>query len=232
MRFVEQTARIETAKVGEPKERKDRHGPLLPNSIRSVICGRSNCGKTQALISLLLSENGLRFKNVYVYSKSLAQPKYRYLENLFREIPEIGYHAYSNNEDIQPPDQVGDSSIMIFDDIACEKQAVVREYFSMGRHFDVDSFYLCQSYAQIPKHLVRDNLNMIILFQQDALNLRNIYNSHVNADMNFETFKLMCRHCWEPKYGFLLINKDANIAKGRYRKGFNTFILPNRGQSF
>ena len=147
MRFVEQSARIETVNVGEPEHSKGRHGSLLPNSIRAVICGPSNCGKTQALFSLLLSKNGLRFCNAYVYSKSLTQPKYVFLEKLLSGIPEIGYYASSNNEDILPPDQVGDSSIMIFDDIACEKQTVVREYFCMGRHFDVDSFHLCQSYA-------------------------------------------------------------------------------------
>ena len=232
MRFVEQPGRIETVRVGEVEPSEGRHGPLLPNSIRGVICGPSNCGKTQALISLLLSKNGLRFRNVYVYSKSLSQPKYVYLEKLFQGIPEIGYQAFSNNEEILPPSQVGESSVMIFDDIACEKQTAVREYFCMGRHFDVDSFYLCQSYAQIPKHLVRDNLNLVILFEQDGLNQRNIYKSHVNADMDFETFQKMCRRCWEQRYGFLLINKDARVGEGRYRKGYNTFILPDRGQSF
>ena len=233
MRFVEQPGGgIEIVGVGEVERSEKRHGPLLPDSIRGVLCGPSNCGKTQALISLLLSKNGLRFQNVYVYSKSLTQPKYVYLEKLFQGIPEIGYQAFSNNEEILPPDQVGESSIMVFDDIACEKQAVVRKYFCMGRHFDVDSFYLCQSYAQIPKHLIRDNLNLLILFQQDGLNLRNIYNSHVNGDMNFDTFQTMCRRCWEERYGFLLINKDAAVRGGRYRKGYNTFILPDRGQSF
>lgn len=232
MRFVEQPGRIETVRVGEAEPVEGRHGPLLPNSIRAVLCGPSNCGKTQALISLLLSKNGLHFQNVYVYSKSLAQPKYVYLERLFQKVPEIGYYTFSNNEDILSPDQVGESSIMIFDDIACEKQAVVREYFCMGRHFNVDSFYLCQSYAQIPKHLVRDNVNIVILFQQDGLNLKNIYQSHVNADMDFETFQTMCRRCWEQRYGFLLINKDARVGEGRYRKGYNTFILPDKGQSF
>lgn len=232
MKFVEQSGRIEIVKVGEPEVSENRHGPLLPNSIRSVICGPSSCGKTQSLVSLLLSKNGLRYKNLYIYSKSLNQPKYVFLEKLFEGIPEIGYHAFSNNDDIVPPDQVDESSIMIFDDIACEKQGVVKQYFSMGRHHFVDSFYLCQSYCQIPKHLVRDNLNLIILFQQDDLNLKNVYRSHVNSDMDFDTFQNMCRHCWQERYGFLFINKDSKVGGGKYRMGFNTFILPDDGQSF
>lgn len=233
MRFVEQATRIEVTKVvGESENNGSRHGPLLPDSIRAVICGPSNSGKTQTIINLLLSENGLKFENVYVFSKSLAQPKYVFLEKVFAEIPEIGYHAFSNNQDILSPDQVQNNSVMIFDDIANEKQESAKLFFSVGRHFNTDSFYLCQSYSQIPKHLVRDNLNLIILFPQDTLNLQNLYKSHVNADMSFKTFLFMCQQCWQQKYGFLLINKDVEIRRGRYRRGFNSFILPKNGQCF
>ena len=69
---------------------KRKHGEMLPSTIRVIICGPSNC-KTNVLISLLESPNGVHFENVYVYSKSLQQPKYRYLENLFTSIDEIGY---------------------------------------------------------------------------------------------------------------------------------------------
>ena len=232
MKFVPHNFKIKTVSVEDSKPIIKRHGSRLPNSVRAIICGPSNCGKTQALISLLLSENGLRFKNLYIYSKSLAQPKYAYLERLFRKMPEIGYHTFSNDSDILPPEQIEKWSIMIFDDIACEKQQIVREYFCMGRHFDVDSFYLSQSYSHIPKHLIRDNVNLLILFKQDNLNLRNIYNSHVNTDMDFDTFLRMCARCWEKKFGFILINKDVKIAEGRYRCGYNVDILPESGQSF
>lgn len=121
---------------------------------------------------------------------------------------------------------------MVFDDICCEKQTRVKEFYSMGRHHFVDSFYLCQSYSQIPKHLIRDNLNLIILFQQDDLNLKNIYRSHVNTEMTFDTFRNMCCQCWQERYGFLFICKDLKVGAGKFRKGFNTFILPDDGQSF
>ena len=47
-----------------------RHGDLLPNNIRAVLCGPSACGKTNALLALLTHPNGLKFENIYVYSKS------------------------------------------------------------------------------------------------------------------------------------------------------------------
>ena len=59
---------------GEVKRMK-RHGELLPDSIRAVFCGPSNCGKTNRLLALITHPNGIRFENIYVYSKSLNQPK-------------------------------------------------------------------------------------------------------------------------------------------------------------
>ncbi|XP_018058117.1 PREDICTED: uncharacterized protein LOC108693592 [Atta colombica] len=62
-------------------------------------------GKTNVLISLLESPNGVRFENVYaysnvyVYSKSLQQPN-----------------------DVVPPSEARPNSIFIFDDVACDKQ--------------------------------------------------------------------------------------------------------------
>ena len=112
-------------------------------------------------------------------------------------------------------------SIMVFDDIAMEKQNIVKDFFSRGRHNGVDSFYLCQSYSQVPKHLVRDNVNFLMIFKQDHFNLLNIYKAHVNSDVSFEEFMDMCRKCWDKDFGFLLINKEEKMNKGRYKMGFD-----------
>jgi len=101
----------------------------------------------------------------------------------------------------------------------------VREYFSMGRHANVDCFCLCQTYARIPKHLIRDNANLLILFKQDCTNLKHVYNDHVNTDMSYDEFCLLCRDCWQKKYGFLVIDKNSAFKDGRYRKGFNEFAI-------
>ena len=67
---------------------------------------------------------------------------------------------------------------MVFDDIACEKQDSVRAYFSMARHKNVNCFYLCQSYAKVPKHSIRDNFNLLAIFCQDDVNLKHIYDDN------------------------------------------------------
>ena len=229
MRFVQHSPAIKVTNFDDRImfERKiRRHGNMLPNSIRGIICGPSNCGKTNVLISLLESPHGVRFENVYVYSKSLQQPKYQYLENLLTPIEEVGYFAFSNNCDVTHPSEALPNSIFIFDDVACDKQDTIRDYFAMGRHVDVDCFYLCQTYAKIPKHLIRDNANLLILFKQDGTNLKHAYNDHVNTDMSYEDFSNLCHTCWQQKYGFLVIDKDSALADGRYRRGFNDFAIP------
>ncbi|KYN21202.1 hypothetical protein ALC57_06430 [Trachymyrmex cornetzi] len=229
MRFVRQSRMIKVTnldgKVQTDKETR-KHDNMRPASIRAIICGPSNCGKTNVLISLLESPHGVSFENVYVYSKSLQQPKYRYLANLLAPIEEISYFTFSINNDVIPPSEALPNSTFIFDDVACDKQDAIREYFAMGRHADVDCFYLCQTYAKIPKHLIRDNANLLILFKQDGTNLKRVYNDHVNTDMPYENFCDLCHKCWQQKYGFLVIDNDSALTDGRYRKGFNDFAMP------
>jgi len=57
----------------------------------------------------------------------------------------------------------------------------------MERHTDVDCFYLCQTYAKIPKHFICDNANLLILFKDDT-NLKRVYNDHVNTNMFYKDF--------------------------------------------
>ena len=87
----------------------------------------------------------------------------------------------------------------------------------MGRHVNADCFYLCQTFARIPKHLVRDNVYLLVLFRQDERNLKHVYEDHVNTDMTYTQFR--------DKYGFVFIDKDSELTNGRYRKGFDCFVI-------
>lgn len=189
MRLLEQQAKIIVQNVDFMQRKTPRHSTLLPDSIRALIVGPSNCGKTNVMLSLIESPNGLKFENVYIYSKSLYQTKYEYLKKLISTIKGMRLYTFNNNDDVIQTDEIKPNSIMIFDDVACDKQNNIKNYFSMGRHKNVDSFYLCQTYTRIPKHLLRDNANFIIVFKQDDLNLRHIFNDHVGCDISFEDFK-------------------------------------------
>lgn len=222
MRLIKQNHLLNINNIDVVRENISKHGPLLPSNIRCIIAGPSNCGKTNVMISLLENPNGISYENVYIYSKYL--PKYEYLRNLLKPIKNLGYYEYTDSENITHPSNAKKHSIFIFDDVACDKQSVIRDFFAMGRHNNVVSFYLCQSYTRIPKHLIRDNANILILFPQDVLNLKHVYEDHVNADMKFDKFKDLCNLCWQDKYGFVVIDKTKDCQLGRYRKGFHYFI--------
>lgn len=226
LKLVQQTKRLKIHNL-EPSDKiahSRRHSILLPNTVRCLICGPSNCGKTNAVVSLLLDVNGLKYQNVYLYSKTPFQPKYEFLRKVFANVKDLGYFVFSDSVNIVPPKNAKKNSIFIFDDVSCDKQDVIRDYFSMGRHSLVDCFYLCQTYTRIPKQLIRDNANLLLLFKQDETNLKHAYEDHVNTDMTFSEFKTICSLCWNDKYSFLVIDKDCEINNGRYRKGFDVYI--------
>lgn len=203
----------------------NKHGPLLPNSIRCIVCGPSGCGKTNVIISLLEDPNGLRFENIYLYSMSLYQPKYVYLKNVLSEIEEIGFHPFASNDEVIPPENAKHNSIFIFDDVITQKQNNIKSYFCMGRHNNIDCFYLTQSYAHVPKHLIRENANLLLLFKQDDMNLKHIFNDFgLATDLGFEKFKEICQQCWINKYDFLVLDLERSVNDGKYRKGFDNFI--------
>lgn len=201
-----------------------KHGPLVENCNRCLIIGRSNCGKTNVLISMLTHPEGMRFENIYIYCKTLHQPKYEYLQKVIEPIKGMGFFKYDNDDDILTPAEARPFSIFIFDDVSTENQSKIRSFFSHGRHHGIDSIFCTQSYMRCIKHLLRDNVNFLILFKQDDTNLRHIFDEHVSMDMQYDTFKRMCKECWCDKYGFLVIDKDAELNRGRYRKGFDRFF--------
>ena len=205
-------------------KRNPKHNNLFPNSVRCIICGPSGSGKSTAVISLLLGENGVKFENLYIFSKSLFQPLYKLLESIIQQIKEIGFYVFTRYEDLVQPEEAKPNSVFIFDDVAWEEQNKILSFFSMGRHRDLDVFYLTQSYARLPKHLLRDNASMLVVFKQDNLNLKHIFEDHVISDMSLTDFQKLCQMCWKQKNGFLTIYKDNDLNHGRYRQNFDKFI--------
>jgi DNA polymerase III delta prime subunit len=226
MKLVEQHDKlpIYNMDIDDGIHEREKNGPLLPNSIRALICGPSGVGKTNLIYCLLTEENGVRFENIYVYSKSLYQPKYVQLEKIMSALPEINYFTFTNTEEVVSPNEVKINSVFIFDDVICDAQQKIKEYYSMGRHKGIDCFYLCQTYTKVPKHLIRDNANFIVLFKQDELNLKHVYDDHVSPDITYDEFKKVCCLCWKNKHDFVTIDKERALNEGRFRSGFDVFV--------
>lgn len=230
MRFIEQAIRIPVRNLDESPSMKKlktrKHSDLLPNSIRCIIAGPSNCGKTNLLISLIECKHGLKFENIYIYSRTLEQEKYSYLKNVLKPISGVGFFTFSSSDEVIAPNEARKNSIIVFDDVICDKnQENIKSFYCLGRHRNIDCFYLTQTYARISKHLIRDNCNFLILFRQDDVNLKHVYNDMgVASDMKFNKFQKFCFECWREKYGFVVIDLDSDVSNGRYRKGFSNYL--------
>ena len=74
--------------------------------------------------------------------------------------------------------------------------------------------------------MIRDNANLIVLFKQDETNLKHVYNEHCSGDMTYTQFKHFCVTCWNrERFTFVVICKDSDRDNGRYRFGFDTYVV-------
>lgn len=207
----------------------ERLNSLFPNVIRAIICGPSNCGKTNVLLNILTK---IHHSDIIICSKTSYQDKYKYLENLIEDFNKICFkynmepRKYQNLtlDSLPNPEELKTCSVVIFDDISTEQQDKISNYFAYGRHNKISCFYLSQTYSKIPKQLIRDNVNYIILFTQDMTNLKHVYDDHV-YDIDLNTFKSMCSDSWSHKYGFLVIDKEIETNNGKYKQMYDAMYV-------
>ena len=73
-------------KWNNSKRNYPKHHFMLPSpSLRQLIIGSSNCGKTCLLLKLLLNESWLDYNSLYIYGNSLHQPEYKLLKEAFEK---------------------------------------------------------------------------------------------------------------------------------------------------
>lgn len=193
------------------KRPKFRHNELFPNNIRGMIIGPSNAGKTSLILDLITQANGLKFKNLYLFSETLEQSKYNFLRAIMAQLK--GTINFEESRSVYDIDEIQNESVIILDDIALGEN--IRPYFSRGRHKKLDTFYLVQSYLQCPK-IVRENTNFLIIFKTDIRNLKYIFEENyafIHAVSSFKEFVNLCNSIWtknknKHSFDFISINKE------------------------
>ena len=247
---------------GKPKA---NHHFLLPHSIRGLIVGKSNCGKTTLLNNPLLKEGCLEYTKLLVYGASLHQIEYKLMKAAFdkglsknqirvlferqKQIqkqggPEEVINKYdgickgrikadffSHGEGKVPDPTVLDpaeKNLLILDDVMTFSQKTAEDYFTRGRHNNVDVFYITQSYFELPRRTIRENSYFLILFHQDEKNLRHIFDYWCSGDnLPYPIFKSFCVNIWNEKaHNFVVLDSTRTLTTGKYRKNMEHFWIP------
>ena len=172
-------------------------GTLCNNCNRTLIVGPSFCGKTHLLLNKLqlirLDDNT---RKIYIITRSPEQ-----YVNL--EIEQVKVEEDLENKSIQD----FQNCCVVFDEMLDTSQKLIDPFFTRGRHNDLDVYYLSQSYFDLPKRTIRNNSNIVLLFQQTLKDVEHIYRDIAGFDMSYDEFKSLCREAWKEKYNYLLINR-------------------------
>ena len=101
--------------------------------------------------------------------------------------------------------------------LGARNSSQIDEFFTRGRHEDLDVYYISQSYFALPRQSIRNNSDRLILFKQTLRDVQSMYHDIGAFDMIYGEFKEMCRVAWSEKFNNLCIDKTKNKNDGKYR---------------
>ena len=165
---------------------------------RHVVIGPSNVGKTFYMLNVLEKIGNKR--PIQIITRSPNQ-----------------YPNYETSNEIKSINNYK-RSVVIFDDMLGGKNSSqIDEFFTRGRHEDLDVYYISQSYFALPRQSIRNNSDRLILFKQTIRDVQSMYFDIGAYDMNYVEFKQMCHKAWDEKYNYLCIDITKNRNDGKYR---------------
>ena len=113
----------------------------------NVVIGPRNVGKTYYMPKVLEKIGNKR--PIHIITRSPNQ-----------------YPNYKTSNEIKPIKKYK-GSIVIFDDmLGARNSSQIDEFFTRGRHEDLDGYYISQSYFALPRQSIRNNSDRLILFKQ------------------------------------------------------------------
>ena len=174
---------------------------------RTLIVGPSFCGKTHLLLNKLRL---IRLEDPEKQSRIITRSPEQY------EDVELYIQGIEVEENVGDLEEYRGCCV-VFDDMLDSNQKMIDPFFTRGRHKSCDVYYLCHSYFDAPKKTVRNNSNIIILFQKTLKDVEHIHRDISGFDMSYEEFKNLCREAWNEKFNYLLINRLEDKNGSRYR---------------
>ena len=160
---------------------------------RTPIIGRSGCGKTFLMLSLIKGKNP---DDVYIICKTDNQ----YPSNF-----------HNQSREILPLEDYGNKTIVFYDMLGSKEAKDINAFFTRGRHQNLDIYYISQSWYELPKNTIRNNCSRIMLFPQTLKDITMIYNDISGLHMNFSEWRDFCRDAWKKRFNYIQIDKDKDV---------------------
>ena len=114
---------------------------------RHVVIGPCNVGKTYYMLKILEKMDNKR--PIHIITRSPNQ-----------------YPNYKTSTDIKPINKYKGSVVNFDDMLGSRNCSQIDEFFTRGRHENLDVYYIIQSYFGLPRQSIRNNSDRLILFKQ------------------------------------------------------------------
>ena len=80
------------------------------------------------------------------------------------------------------------------------------EFFTRGRHEDLDVYYISQSYFALPRQSITKNSARLMLFKQTLRDSQSMYYDIGGYDIKYDELREMCHKPWSEKLNYLCID--------------------------
>ena len=84
------------------------------------------------------------------------------------------------------------------------------DFFTRGRHENLDDYYISQCYFGSPRQSIRYNSERLILFEQTLRDVQSMYYDTGAYDKKYDEYKEMCSFAWSENFNYLCIDLNKN----------------------
>ena len=200
-----------------------------------LIVGRSNSGKTQAMVNIMTNDNllGDYFDIVYLFTDAkpdkelIADLKLekKYIisdfdEEKVKEVMDKAERTIQEKGFNQSP-----KIMMLFDDILSNqkflKSKTATRLATANRHFNISYIFCTQYYKKLPP-VIRTNARYYMIFPSSMSELEKISDELCPARMSKKQFIKYLQHATSKKYSFMSINANSEEP---LRRGFENILI-------
>ena len=226
--------KIETKKSKIPQKHLMEQNIIPKHPMRAMFSGASGSGKTNLMVNLMTRDQFYKgyFDKVYFFSPTfddLAEKLNLPKEQIFNDLDPADIEAILNEQDADIKKNGIENSpkiLLIFEDVIQDtkflnSKAFKRVYFA-GRHSNISSMIMTQSYNQVPRKL-RLQITNAFIFPATKSEEKIIIEEYTPPGMDKKTFAKILHKATDKRFNFLHINNFAD-PKEKFRKNLDVIL--------